>query len=107
MGGFIGLRLAARRSDIVKSAVILGSSADAEVSAGEMDAVVEVMLKHGIEPVLEDILFFMLGYHPERSIPLEHKTTCDLKCLKHELRIMLTRFGISLIERPFPMNYQK
>ena len=61
MGGFIGLRLAARRSDIVTSAVILGSSADAEVSVGEMDTVVEVMLEHGIEPVLEDILFFMLG----------------------------------------------
>lgn len=61
MGGFIGLRLAARRPDVIASAMILGSSADAEVSVEAMDAVVEVILNDGMEPVIEDVLYFMLG----------------------------------------------
>ena len=61
MGGFIALRLAARRPDLIASAVIMGSSADAEVSVEAMDAVVEVIEQNGVSPVVEDVLYFMLG----------------------------------------------
>ncbi|MDC3402195.1 alpha/beta hydrolase [Alphaproteobacteria bacterium] len=61
MGGFIGLRLAARRPDLIASAVILGSSADAEVSVEAMDAVTEVIEQNGVSPVVDDVLYFMLG----------------------------------------------
>ena len=61
MGGFIGLRLAARRPDLIASAIILGSSADAEVSVEAMDAVVEVIENKGMQPVIDDVLYFMLG----------------------------------------------
>ena len=61
MGGFIGLRLAARRPDLIASAVIMGSSADAEVSVEAMDAVTEAIEQNGVAPVVEDVLYFMLG----------------------------------------------
>lgn len=61
MGGFIGLRLAARRRDLIASAIILGSSADSEVSIDAMDAVVDVIENNGMQPVIEDVLYFMLG----------------------------------------------
>ncbi|MEC7595258.1 MAG: alpha/beta hydrolase, partial [Pseudomonadota bacterium] len=61
MGGFVGLRLAARRPDLIASAVIMGSSADAEVSVEAMDAVTEAIEQNGVAPVVEDVLYFMLG----------------------------------------------
>jgi 3-oxoadipate enol-lactonase len=39
----------------------MGSSADAEVSLEAMDAVVEVIEQNGVSPVVEDVLYFMLG----------------------------------------------
>lgn len=61
MGGFIGLRLAARRPDLVRSVVVMGTSADAEESAQEMDGLLAVLAEQGMEPVLDGVLYFMLG----------------------------------------------
>ncbi|AXT86126.1 alpha/beta hydrolase [Aeromicrobium sp. A1-2] len=61
MGGFVGLRLAARRPDLISSAVLMGTSADVEEQADEMDGLVEVLAQHGIEPVLDGVLQFMMG----------------------------------------------
>lgn len=61
MGGLIGLRLAARRPDLVCSVVVLGASADAEEAAEPMDALAEVLAAHGMEPVLDPVLHLMLG----------------------------------------------
>jgi 3-oxoadipate enol-lactonase len=78
MGGFIGLRLAARRPDLIASAVILGSSADAEVSVDAMDAVIDIIEQNGVEPVVNDVLYFMLGdttlNNPARA-PIKQKVT--------------------------------
>ena len=78
MGGFIGLRLAARRPDLIASAIILGSSADAEVSVEAMDAVVEVIANNGMQPVIDDVLYFMLGdttlTDPSRA-SIKHRVT--------------------------------
>lgn len=61
MGGFIGLRLAARRPDLVSSVVVMGTSADAEEAVAEMDGLAAVFVEQGMEPVLDGVLHFMLG----------------------------------------------
>jgi 3-oxoadipate enol-lactonase len=61
MGGFIGLRLAARRPELLRSAVVMGTSADVEEQAEGMDALAAAVLEHGMEPVLDGVLYFMLG----------------------------------------------
>jgi 3-oxoadipate enol-lactonase len=61
MGGFIGLRLAARRPDLLASAVVMGTSADAEESADEMDGLLAVLAEQGMEPVIDGVLQFMMG----------------------------------------------
>ena len=75
MGGFIALRLAARRPELIRSIVVMGSSADAEDHPEEMDRLVEVVKEHGVAPALEPVLHFMLGdttlTAPERAPILE------------------------------------
>lgn len=61
MGGFVGLRLAARRPDLIASAVLMGTSADVEEQADAMDGLVDVLAQQGIEPVLDGVLHFMMG----------------------------------------------
>jgi len=61
MGGFIALRLAAGRSDLIKSAVVMGSSADIEEQAETMDQLIEVLEEQGMEPVVDGVLQFMMG----------------------------------------------
>ena len=61
MGGFIGLRLAARRPDLVSSVLVMGTSADAVVAVAEMDGLAAVFVEQGMEPVLDGVLHFMLG----------------------------------------------
>jgi 3-oxoadipate enol-lactonase len=61
MGGFIGLRLAARHGDLLASAVVMGTSADAEEQADAMDELSAVFVEQGMEPVLDGVLHFMMG----------------------------------------------
>lgn len=61
MGGFVGLRLAARRPDLLSSAVVMGTSADVEEAAESMDELGEVLSQQGMEPVLEPVLQFMMS----------------------------------------------
>jgi len=61
MGGFIALRLAARRPDLVRSAVVMGTSADIEEQADAMDGLIVALAEHGMEPVLDGVLQFMMG----------------------------------------------
>lgn len=61
MGGFVGLRLAARRPDLIASAVLMGTSADVEEQSEAMDAMIAVLAEQGIEPVLDGVLQFMMG----------------------------------------------
>jgi 3-oxoadipate enol-lactonase len=61
MGGFIGLRLAARRPDLLRSAVVMGTSADVEEAAEGMDALAAMVQEQGMEPVLDGVLWFMMG----------------------------------------------
>ncbi len=61
MGGFIALRLAARRPDLVASAVVAGSSGDVEGSKAEFDPLVAAIGEHGVAPVLDVVTHIMLG----------------------------------------------
>ena len=61
MGGFIALRLAARRPDLIRSIVVMGSSADAEEQTEAMDGLIEIVEAQGLEPVVDAVLHFMLG----------------------------------------------
>lgn len=61
MGGFIGLRLAARHGELLRSAVLMGTSADVEEQADQMDQLIEVLAEHGMEPVIDGVLQFMMG----------------------------------------------
>lgn len=63
MGGFVALRLAARRPDLVASVVAAGSSADVEGSKAEFDPLVTAMGEHGVAPVLDIVTHIMLGDH--------------------------------------------
>lgn len=61
MGGFVGLRLAARRPELVRSLVAMGTSADVEEQAEAMDELIAALSEHGMEPVLDGVLQFMMG----------------------------------------------
>ncbi|WP_113698571.1 alpha/beta fold hydrolase [Nonomuraea lactucae] len=61
MGGFVGLRLAARHPELLRSAVVMGTSADVEEQVEEMDVLIDVLGEHGMEPILEGLLTFMMG----------------------------------------------
>lgn len=61
MGGFIALRLAARRPDLVRSAVVLGSSAEAEGKIAEFDPLVAAMAEQGTGPVIDTLMWIMFG----------------------------------------------
>jgi 3-oxoadipate enol-lactonase len=69
MGGFVALRLAARRPDLVASVVAAGSSADVEGSKAEFDPLVSAMGEHGVAPVLDVVTHIMLGDHTMAERP--------------------------------------
>jgi 3-oxoadipate enol-lactonase len=61
MGGFIALRLAARRPELLRSVVVMGTSADIEEQAEAMDGLIEALEKHGMGAVIDGVLQFMMG----------------------------------------------
>nr|WP_275941281.1 alpha/beta fold hydrolase [Planosporangium flavigriseum] len=61
MGGFVALRLAARRPDLLRSAVALGSSAESEHKLAEFAPLVEHMQRHGTAEVIDALMYIMLG----------------------------------------------
>lgn len=61
MGGFIALRLAARRPDLIRSIVAMGTSADTEEHTEVMDSVGEIISQQGTKAVVDEVLPFMVG----------------------------------------------
>ena len=61
LGGFVALRLAARRPDLLRSATILGSSADAEARIAEFDPLVDQMRREGAAAVIDTLMYIMFG----------------------------------------------
>jgi 3-oxoadipate enol-lactonase len=61
MGGFIALRLAARRPDLLRSAVAMGSSAEEEYKKGDFGPLVSHMQEHGTTEVIDSLMYIMFG----------------------------------------------
>lgn len=61
MGGFVALRLAARRPELLTSVVVAGSSGDREQQIDEFDPLVAQLAEGGVSPVLDVISHIMLG----------------------------------------------
>ncbi len=61
MGGFLALRLAVRRPDLIRSATALGSSAEHEHRAEEFRPLVQALKAHGGGPVIDPIMHIMFG----------------------------------------------
>ena len=61
MGGFIALRLAARRPDLVASVAALGSSAEEEHQLAAFAPLVEALGQHGAAPAIDTLMHIMFG----------------------------------------------
>jgi 3-oxoadipate enol-lactonase len=61
MGGFLALRLAARRPDLIRSATALGSSAEHEHKAEEFRPLVQALKAHGGRPLIDTLMHIMFG----------------------------------------------
>jgi 3-oxoadipate enol-lactonase len=61
MGGFIALRLAARRPDLLKGCIVLGSSAEEELKFEDFQPLVEGLRVRGTEPFIEQLMYIMFG----------------------------------------------
>ncbi len=61
MGGFVALRLAARRPDLVRSAVAMSSSAEEEHQIAAFDPLVDVLARDGGAAVLDTLVHIMFG----------------------------------------------
>jgi 3-oxoadipate enol-lactonase len=61
MGGFIALRLAARRPDLLKGAIILGSSGELEYKLAEFSPLIDGIRAQGTKPFIDTLMFIMFG----------------------------------------------
>jgi 3-oxoadipate enol-lactonase len=61
MGGFISLRLAARRPDLLRSAIALNSSAEAEHQLAAFEPLVETMKEKGTAESIDMLMHIMFG----------------------------------------------
>lgn len=61
MGGFIALRLAARRPDLLSSCVVLGSSGEEEYKKAEFQPLVSQLQMHGAGGVVDTLMYIMFG----------------------------------------------
>ena len=61
LGGFIALQLAARRPELLASVIMMGSSGEAEGKVAEFDPLATVMSEQGTEPVIDTLMWIMLG----------------------------------------------
>ena len=61
LGGFVALRLAARRPDLLLTATILGSSGEAEHRQAEFAPLIEAMRAHGTAKLIDTLMHIMFG----------------------------------------------
>ena len=61
LGGFVALRLAARRPDLIASCSVLGSSGEAEHKLAEFQPIVDSLQKAGGAPLIDTLMYVMFG----------------------------------------------
>jgi 3-oxoadipate enol-lactonase len=76
LGGFVALRLAAHRPDLLLSVAILGSSGEAEGKVAEFAPLVEAMRSEGTAAHIDTLMYIMFGdtylADPARSAERAH-----------------------------------
>ncbi|WP_367111587.1 alpha/beta fold hydrolase [uncultured Psychrobacter sp.] len=75
MGGFVALRLAARRPDLLKGCIVLGTSAELEYKLAEFSPLIDGVNAQGTEPFIDTLMYIMFGddYLAEPSKAEERK----------------------------------
>lgn len=61
MGGFVALRLAARHPELLRGAVVMGSSGEAERKFEEFKPLVDGVREQGTEPFIDALMYIMFG----------------------------------------------
>ncbi len=61
LGGFIALRLVARRPDLLLTATILGSSGEAEHRQAEFTPIIDALRAKGAAPLIDTLMHIMFG----------------------------------------------
>ena len=61
MGGFVALRLAARRPDLVAGVAAVGSSGGVEGKKAEFDPLVDALGQGGVAPLVDTVMHIMFG----------------------------------------------
>ncbi|MEA2347718.1 MAG: 3-oxoadipate enol-lactonase [Thermoleophilaceae bacterium] len=61
MGGFIALRLAARRPELLRSATVIGSSGEEEHKLAEFQPLVDSLAENGTASAIDILMHIMLG----------------------------------------------
>ena len=61
MGGFVALRLAARRPDLLKGCIVLGSSGELEYKLAEFSPLIDGVEANGTEPFIDTLMYIMFG----------------------------------------------
>ncbi|WP_413520907.1 alpha/beta fold hydrolase [Psychrobacter glacincola] len=61
MGGFIALRLAARRPDLLKGYIVLGSSGQLEFKLADFSPLIDGVEAQGTEPFIDTLMYIMFG----------------------------------------------
>ncbi len=61
MGGFIALRLSARRPDLLKGCIVLGSSGELEYKLADFAPLIDGVNVQGTEPFIDTLMHIMFG----------------------------------------------
>jgi 3-oxoadipate enol-lactonase len=76
LGGFVALRLVARRPDLLLSATILGSSGEAEAKVAEFAPLIEALRRDGAAAHIDTLMYIMFGdtflADPARATERDH-----------------------------------
>ncbi|WP_201555511.1 alpha/beta fold hydrolase [Psychrobacter sp. 72-O-c] len=76
MGGFIALRLAARRPDLLKGCIVLGCSGELEYKLADFSPLIDGVSAQGTEPFIDTLMYIMFGddylADPSRATEREH-----------------------------------
>ena len=95
MGGFVGLRLAARQQHLIKSLILMETSAQEEVNALKYYALISIMNFFGVPSVQKPTLKIMFGdtFLKDKSRKLELKEWRD-ELLKNKKSIVRAVKGV-------------
>lgn len=99
MGGFVALRLAARRPDLVSGCIVMGSSGEAEYKLAEFKPLVDAMAAQGTAPVVDTLMYIMFG-DASLADPEKAEERAFWRQYMHDLGPDIARSAYGVINRP-------